>query len=180
MSVLELAAVQAYLNISPGPLDYELQATIDAAEAVIAERCGPLASTATTVRVESSGQTGLALPVAPAVSLTSVTPVGGTALTLADLYLNTRSAVVTFNLGSAFTARYYDVVYNAGRTTCPDDLQMAVKELVRHLWQTRRGPTRRPGSDPSDSAANTIPGAAYLLPFRVTELIAPHLQHGFA
>jgi hypothetical protein len=59
-------------------------------------------------------------------------------------------------------------------------LLMAVKELVRHMWQTQRGPTRRPGSQPSESAANTVPGAAYLLPFRVSELIAPHLQPGFA
>lgn len=180
MSVLVLTDAQAYLNISPGPLDYELQATIDAAEAVIAKLCGPLASTATTSRVEGCGTKALVLPVTPAVSLTSVTPVNGTALTLSDLYLNTLSGVVTYTVGYTFPALTYDVVYNAGRTTCPSDLLLAVKELVRHLWQTRRGPTRRPGSDASDALANTIPGAAYLLPFRVTELIAPHLQPGFA
>jgi hypothetical protein len=114
------------------------------------------------------------------VSLTSVTPYNGTALTLSDLYLDTASAVVTYNSGAGFSANYYDVVYQAGRTTCPDDLLMAVLELVRHLWLTRRGPTRRPGSDPSEGTSNTVPGAAYLLPFRVSELVAPHLQPGFA
>lgn len=179
MSVLALADARAHLNISGTDRDGDLAATISAAEAVIAQRCGPLTSTATTVRVWG-GSCELVLPTTPAVSLTSVTPYNGTALTLSDLYLSTASAVVTYNTGAQFYARYYDVVYQAGRSTCPDDLLMAVKELVRHLWSTRRGPTRRPGSDPSESTANTVPGAAYLLPFRVSELIAPHLQPGFA
>jgi hypothetical protein len=178
MSVLALADARAYLNIAGSDRDAELTSTIAAAEAVIAKWCGPLASTATTARVSAAGG-ALILPTSPAVSLTSVTPVGGTALTLSDLYLDTAAAVVTYNSGS-FASGTYDVVYQAGRSTCPDDLLMAVQELVRHLWSTRRGPTRRPGSDPSESTSNTVPGAAYLLPFRVSELIAPHLQPGFA
>lgn len=179
MSVLTLADARTHLNVTAGPHDAEVQAFIDAAEAAIIQRCGPLASTAATVRVRGGG-TALVLPTIPAVSLTSVTPVDGTALTLADLYLDTGAGLVTYNSGSTFTDRLYDVVYNAGRTTCPEDLLMAVKELVRHMWQTQRGPTRRPGSQPSEGTANTVPGAAYLLPFRVSELIAPHLQPGFA
>jgi hypothetical protein len=179
MSVLALADARAYLNIAGTDRDGDLASTIAAAEAVIGQHCGPLASTTKTVRVLGGG-CALVLPTTPAVSLTSVTPYAETAITLSDLYLDTASAVVTYNSGAGFSARYYDVVYQAGRTTCPDDLLMAVKELVRHLWSTRRGPTRRPGSDPSESTSNTVPGAAYLLPFRVSELIAPHIQPGFA
>ena len=122
----------------------------------------------------------LRLPTAPAISLTSVTPVNGTAITLTDLYLNTRGARVTYNSGAGFYARFYDVVYSAGRTTCPADLLEAIEELVRHMWQPQRGPTRRPGSEPSEGTANTVPGAAYLLPFRVSELIEPHLLTNYA
>ena len=179
MSVLDLASANAHLNITSGTSDVEVQAFIDAAEAAIAKRCGPRASTAVTVRVRG-GALELLLTTTPALSLTSVTPVDGTALTLGDLYLDTAAGLVTFNSGSAFSARYYTVVYNAGRSPCPADLLMAVKELLRHMWQTQRGPTRRPGSQPSEGTANTVPGAAYLLPFRVSELIAPHLQPGFA
>lgn len=178
MSVLTLQQAQTHLNMGAQHAT-ELQSFIDAAEAAIAKRCGPLASTATTVRVDGGGF-ALTLPTTPALSLTSVTPADGTALTLTDLYLNTGAGVVTYNSGITFTARFYDVVYNAGRATVPDDLLMAIKELVRHMWQTQRGPTRRPGSQPSEATANTVPGAAYMLPFRVSELIAPHLQHGFA
>lgn len=179
MSTLTTAQAKAHLSISVSTYDSELQGVIDAAEAVITRRCGPLTSTAVTRSVRSSGGAML-LPVIPALSLTSVTPVGGTALTLGDLYLDTEAGLVTYASGSGLAAGYYTVVYSAGRSSVPDDLLLAVKELVRHFWETRRGPTRRPGSTSSDATANSIPGAAYMLPFRVSELIAPHMQPGFA
>lgn len=175
MSVLLLADAKTHLNITGTTPDVELQAVIDSAEAAIVKKCGPLASTATSVRVRGCTHM-LALPVMPAISLTSVTPRDGSALTLSDLYLNTASAVVTYNDGSRFPATYYDVVYSAGRTTCPDDLLFAVKELVRHLWQTQRGLTAR--TLPSEDGAAS--GAGYLLPNRVLTLIGPHTQPGFA
>lgn len=178
MSVLQIADARKHLNISGTSQDTELQAIIDAAEAAIVMRVGPLVSTPVTFRAKGGGK-GLLLTVTPALSLTSVTPVGGTALTLADLYLDERAGLVTYNSGAFFTASAYDVAYAAGRTTTPADLLNAVKELVRHLWMSQRGPTRRPGSPPSDAAANTLPGAAHTLPFRVTELIAPHRQYDF-
>lgn len=174
MSALTLAQAKSHLNISGTTYDTELQGVIDAAEAVIAQRCGPLTPTTVTRRVE--GGYGLTLPVLPALTLTSVTPADGTALTLGDLYLDTASGVVAYNGGSGFYTRYYTVVYTAGRDSVPADLLFAVKELVRHLWETRRGPTRRPGSEPSES----VPGAAYALPRRVEQMLTPHLQSGFA
>jgi len=182
MSVLSLPLAKDHLNVSGTPTtlgDTELQAIIDSAEAAIAQKCGPLASTATTSRVRGDGVERLVLPVPPVISLTSVTPVGGTALTLGDLMV-TAGGVVEYVNGGSFGSRWYDVVYAAGRTACPADLLWAVKELVRHLAETQRGPGRQIGPRQSDAAANTIPGAAYQFPFRVTEAIAPHLQHGFA
>jgi len=181
MSVLTIAQAQAHLNLTTAEHDVELQAMIDSSEAVLAKHCGPLTSTVITTRVKGARST-LVLPTTPALSLTSVTPVGGgAALTLTDLYLDARAGVVTYNNpNSVFSSQFYDVVYAAGRTTVPADLLMADKELVRHMWQTQRGPTRRPGSSPSESMANTLPGAAHALPFRVSELISPHIQYGFA
>lgn len=182
MAVLTLAEAKAHLNIPATTTthDSELTAFITSAEAAIAALCGPLESTAKTVRVRGGGD-ALALPYAPAVSLTSVTPVGSTALTLGDLYLDTAAAVVTYDEGGTFSSDRYTVVYQAGRSTCPADLLLAVKELVRHLWKSsQRGGSTRPGSGGGEGYSNTLPGAAYALPFRVTELIAPHLQPGFA
>lgn len=174
MSVLTVAQAKAYLSITTD-VDAQLQTFIDAAEAAIATKCGPLAATTVTDQVTAASG-ALMLTTPPVISLTSVTPIGGgTALTLADLTLNQPSGVV-----SDVPSGTYTVVYSAGRSAVPPDLLMAVKELVRHLWNTQRGPTTRPGSITSETTSNTLPGAAYMMPFRVAELIAPHMQAGFA
>lgn len=179
MSVVALAEVKTHLNLTVSTHDAEVQSFIDAAESAIGERVGPLASTTQSVRVRGESRS-LVLPVAPAVSLTSVTPPDSSALTLSDLYLDEGAAIVRYESGGTFSARHYDVVYEAGRAVCPADLKLAVKELVRHLWTTQRGATARPGSRESEAASNTLPGAAYVFPFRVEQLISPHEQPGFA
>jgi hypothetical protein len=179
MSVVLLADVKTHLNITDVTYDAELQSMIDSAEATIVRKCGPLAPTATTRRVY--GGSFLIVEITPAISLTSVTPATASPISVSLLHLEP-TGIITYNSGQMFTDRYYDVAYSAGRTTCPADLALAVKELVRHLWDTQRGPTRRPGSESSQSAVLTQrqPGAGYLLPFRVLELIAPHLQNALA
>lgn len=177
MSTLLLADAKSYLNITSATHDVELQEFIDTAESAIAKRCGPLASTVTTRRVR--GGSALVLPVTPVIDLTSVTDVvSGATETIADL-LVTPGGVVERLHGGGFTARWYDVVYNAGRASVPDDLLLGVKELLRHLWETQRG-TSRTASPRSDAASNTVPGAAYLFPFRVEQLIEPYVQPGIA
>lgn len=174
MSVVDLASTKRHLTITATTHDAELQSFIDTAEAAIGERVGPLAATTQTARVRGGGRM-LVLPKSPAISLTSVTPADdATALTLGDLYLDKDAGLVTYEDGGSFPARHYTVVYEAGRAALPADLRTAVLELVRHLWDTQRGPTRRPGSTASDAASNTIPGAAYMFPFRVEQLLAPH------
>lgn len=176
MAVVDLAAAKAYLQIDNTGSDTALPAYITAAEAVIAERCGPLEASSRTDRIRGGGE-ALLLRTVPAISLTSVTPVDGSALTIGDLYLDAGAGVVTMNSGAGFSARYYTVVYSAGRSSCPADLVLAVKELVRHLWQPQRGPKARTNATPDPDALQTL---ARLMSPRVTELIAPHLQPGFA
>lgn len=171
MSALTLDDAMTHLNITVDTYDGELQAVIDSAEAMLAQRVGPLEATTVTRRIPGC-TSALVLPVTPAIELTSVTPNTGSALTVADLYLDGRSGLVTRNDLGSFTAAFYDVVYEAGRATCPDDLLFAVKELVRHLWRTQRGGSARPGSTDSQQA----PG--YLIPYAVAELLAPHVQIG--
>jgi hypothetical protein len=179
MSALALQVAKDHLNITVNEYNGELQSTIDSAEATLAEIVGPLSPVEVTARVAGGGPC-LVLPDSPAIDLVSVTPYLGTALTLSNLWLETKTAIVTQNSGVGFPMQHYTVVYNAGRATVPGDLMMAVKELVRHMWSTQRGATRRPGSNPSDSTSNTLPGAAHTLPFRVTELIGPHRQTALA
>ncbi|WP_374457715.1 phage head-tail connector protein [Nocardioides sp.] len=178
MSVLDLAKAKAHLNISGTGHDGELQDFIDRAEGAIKEKCGPLTPVEVTERVASSGGRGLVLRTTPVIALTSVTPVGGSAYSLSGLEIDESAGVIEWANGQRFTRGRYVVVYQAGRVEVPKDLLLGVAELVRHFWETQRGPTMRPGSRASEGAANTIPGAAHAWPFRVTELVAPYVQVG--
>lgn len=172
MAVPNLDDIKAHLNIDDVKHDDKLRDFIEAAVAAIGERVGPLAPEARTVRVRPAGR-GLRVP-SPAISLTSVTGNDGAEVTISDLYL-APTGLISLEDGGALTARFYTVTYMAGRDPIPADLVLAVKELVRHFWDTQRGPTVRPGAGRSDSAANSVPGAAYTFPFRVSELLKPHL-----
>lgn len=179
MSALTLADAKMHLNISTPDNDVELQGMIDSTEAVIAGLIGPLASTSTTSVVDGRGSV-LVLPVTPVISLTSITGAAGDSVSVANLSV-IPPGIVAYNMMGTndpglffFPSRWYTVVYNAGRTTVPADLLLAIKELLRHLWQTQRG-SARPGV-----GGNEQPTAGYLIPNRVAELLAPYLQPSFA
>ena len=173
MSVVTLAAAKAYQNITVSTYDAELQLFLDAAEASIVNKCGPLQSTAFTKRVRG-GKAFLSLPTTPVLTLTSVTPVGGTALDVSKLNADP-AGPIEYLAGGTFTAAFYDVVYTAGRTSLPADLAHAVKEHTRHLWESQQGGTRRPGTTPGPA-----PGSEYIFTVRVDELISTYMQSNFA
>lgn len=173
MSVLDLAVVKAHLNITAATYDAELSRFIDAAEAALARRVGPLAATATTVVVDGA-RCSLVLPIFPAGDLTSVTDADGNALDVGDLRISGAGVVEYADGRRVFYSRSYTVVYAAGYAPLPADLEMAALEMVRHLWVTQRGSGTRPGSPPSNELSNTLPGAVYALPIRVQQLIAPY------
>lgn len=181
MAIVTLAEVKTHLNITSSTNDTELGQFSTRAEAAMIRRVREVEPTSKTVRVDGGGRRGLCLPTGQAIaSVTSVTPVGGAALDMATLFVKASSGVIEYNLGGCFTARAYDVAYMAGFTVTPEDLKLATLELVRHFWETQRGGSVRPGSRPSESLSNTIPGAAHALPFRVTELLAPWLRTAVA
>lgn len=180
MAVVEVEELRAYLNMRDDSHDSQLTERIDEAQAAIEAKVGPLEPSLTTVRVMPA-HGHLRLTVAPAVSLISITPADSPSLQVATLHLDQAAAVVTTNDGTPLAARYYDVTYVAGREDCPDNLRLAVKELARHLWSaSKRAGAGRPGSQQSESTANTVPGAAFLFPFRVEQLLADELEDGFA
>lgn len=176
MSVLSLADAKRHLNIDVDTYDTELQATIDSAEQIIADRCGPLAPTAVTDRVSISGGYSFTLRTTPVISLTTATSVFGTSTADASQLFVSPSGVVTWRDGiSRFYWGEYDVVYQAGRATVPPALLFAVKEMVRHLWTTQQGGGSRPGTAPQAAT----PG--FLIPNMVREAMEPYVQEfGFA
>lgn len=146
MSVVMLDSAKQHLNITVGTYDGELQSFLDRAEAAYGRRIGPLAPTAKTERVRG-GTAVLRLSFTPIISLTSVTSIEGSTIATSQL-TSLSGGRVEYSQGGYFASRFYDVVYQAGRTSLGDDLKMDVLELVRRLWSaSQRGPTRRPGSD---------------------------------
>lgn len=172
MSVLTPSDVKPHLGLTGVALDDELQDFIDAAEAALTVRVGPLAATARTVRIPGSGSSCLALPTMPVTAVASITGKSGT-LAAVD-WFNGGAGVVYSE--SVFSEAYYDVAYTAGHVPLPADLRKAAMELVRHLWKTQRGVGSARGASPDESA----PGSAHTFPYRVQQLIAPYLLPGFA
>jgi hypothetical protein len=179
MAVLSLPEAKTHLNIptSNTTNDGELVGFIEAAEQSIADECGPLVPTTVTERVD--GQfSSLKLHTTPVLSIISVTPVGGTALSPSELAeLDVRSGgIITMISGGWFGSRRYDVVYQAGRTSVPANLLLGIKEHIRYLWESQLGNAPSSGALPEDQFGTAAPLAA--LARRVEQLIRPYKQLG--
>lgn len=187
MSLVPLPDVKSHLNITSPADDTELQAMLDAAESAICRRLGGTGTlAATSVTQRAPGRTpALVLNYLPVVSLTSVTGVYSGALTPGDLDFDATDGLVYWLPQSSpvtFVDPYYTVVYQTGYANLaalPDDLVLAVKEQVDHLWTSQRGSGQsRPGTRPTEPIQFASQVGA--LPPRVQELINPYLRSGFA
>lgn len=167
MSVILLYEVMAYLRMSPSSTNVDesvLQATIDTAESMVAQRVGPLASGAQSSIV--FGGPSFVLPTTTT-AITSATDLDGNAVTsgfkvgVGGVVTNSSCALGTWTL-----------VYTAGWAEMPAPVRTAVLELVRHLWRPQRGTAARPVDD--------SPAPGYLIPNRVRELLDPYALPGFA
>ncbi len=161
MSVLDVNDLLTHLGADNSPPE-QGQVVLDAAEAAIANRIGPLASTAFTVTVEAACTT-LVLPHARIVAVTD--PASGATVDQA-------TGIVTYPTG--FTAGQV-VTYTAGFSTLPGDLRLAVLELARHMWSKAY---RATGGPRTNDAAPVLGG--YLLPAAVESLLEPYTGMGFA
>lgn len=180
MTVLSVPDAKAHLQLTQPVENTLIQSYIDSAVAAIGELVGPLEPTAVTDRVRTANAGVLIVTTTPAISVTSITPIDGPALSLTGIDIDP-AGVITADGAAPFTDRAYDVVYQAGRATCPADLVMAVKELVRAQWTTSVNGGRGPAAQRSERAANTVKGAEGTMPFEVSRLLAPHLlATGFA
>ena len=166
MSVILLDEAMPYLRMSPSSTNVDeavLQATIDTAESLVAQRVGPLASGA-----QSSilfGGPSFVLPTTTT-AVTSATALDGNAVT-SDFKVGVGGVVTN----SSCALGTWTLVYTAGYSTLPAPIRTAVLELVRHLWRPQLGAASRPSDDGA-------PG--YLIPNRVRELLDPYALPGFA
>lgn len=173
MSVLDLAQdVKPYLSISGTDNDTRLEAALDAAEALMAQKIGPLTATTFTDVVDGGGRSALTLERFPVVALSSVTTDSGATVDTSLLTLD-RSGVVTYKSRAAFNATSYTVEYAAGwEAPLPPDVIRAVAALTQHLWSPQRGPATRGG--PTDQTASP----AYALPHFVEQMVSHYIPLG--
>jgi hypothetical protein len=169
VSTVLLADAKAFLNLTTTTNDAELQDMLDRAESILARRVGPLAPAA----VEGEVHTGpgpLLLKRYPVISVTSATS-DGVAVNDLDLDVDTGRLYGTFSSAR----RGVKVTYTEGRSVLPLDLEAAVLELTRHLWQSQRGnaPAAMVLQDPDERTLQGV--SSYLLPYRVQTLIEPYL-----
>lgn len=80
-------------------------------------------------------------------------------------------------IATAFAAgeRNIMLTYTYGFATLPNDIQLALKMLVKHLWLTQRGSTQRPNAGGDDMPQA---GAAFMWPYRVLEILRAHIVPG--
>lgn len=165
MATVDLAAVKRHLNITDTDSDAELTDFLSAANTMLASIVGPLSGSGLTGRCVSDGSV-MPLPTMPVQSVDTMAALTDldTALTPADYTLD-KPAGVLYDVPPGT----YTVTYTGGWVDLPDDLALAVKELVRHLWATQRG---RPSGRQSNLDA--APVDAFAIPNRVLELVAPY------
>lgn len=178
MSAVSLTDVKAHLNMTGSGNDTELQRFIDAAETAIGHRVGPL-TPESRVEKHNGGSSVIVLRSPRAVSLTSIAYADGSTYSSSDYDLDTDTGVLYLAYGGTYSRypggqRNVTVAYQAGWSSLPADLVQAVKELVRHLWETQRGAATgaRPGFADEDSAA--LAGSFSSWPIRVRELLEPY------
>lgn len=87
-------------------------------------------------------------------------------------------------VGMFFTSGYrnINVQYTAGfgpigSGLIPGDIQLAIKLIVQHLWDAKRGGTKRPGMGGDDMPS---PEAAYSWPQRAEEIADGYFVEGIA
>jgi hypothetical protein len=139
-----------------------------------------------TYRRKVFGSTELVMPVAPIISVTSVTPQYGgiPAIDTSLLTVDKDSGVIYYtDLVTCFPRCPLYVVFIAGRYIVDEAISHAAKIILAHLWETQRGRgaqttvTRRSSSDDT----TVLPGFGFSIPNRAIELLKPlSLKTGLA
>lgn len=192
--IVTLAQAKAQLGIVSTDFDADLELAISSASQWVANKIGPVAGSPTVDEWHDGGGTQIVLRNdGPIQSVTSVTESWGSIdYTLTEVTLDSGSLGSAFeftadlNLGlivrraAGAAVRFapgkanIHVTFVAGYATVPDDIVTATLLYLQYQWETRRGPSQRPGRGPSPSMS---PGEMY---GRAMELLSSYMPPGIA
>ena len=191
LGIVSLDEVKAHLNIpaSNTTNDEEIRRFMDAASDLAENYVGCVLGRKTFVNEKYSGNTDIIRLNNPrAISITSVYE-NGVLLDPAAYVLDyTGQRLTRVTTGSLSGPNYFGiwapgaqnivVSYVAGFVNPPASAKQGVLEIIRHLWQTQRGPTAVVGRN--QSGDDFVQGATYSLPRRAIELLDPVSLPGLA
>lgn len=171
--LLSLDDAKQHLNIPAATTTYdaELEVYVAATTGSVEGIIGPVGRRTVTETVYPSSGV-LLLSTTPVLSLTSVTPYAGTALTVGSLVLSPNSGVVYPGTYGSFWASSYVVVYTVGRASVPAEVNLAARIILAHLWETQRGPAELPLAAPDEGGL--VAGFGFAIPNRAKELLAAY------
>lgn len=173
MSVIDLARFKEHLSeaVAANAGDAELQRTLDAAEALVAKRCGPLGAGAETLTEHAFGA-NLVLPRTRLQSITEVRDPDGNVVTLAPGAVNLLSGVITLPYRRV-GAWQVDIPADAD-AALPADLELAILIIAAHLWETQRVPGANRSAGFGQPQGTPTPPVGFAIPNRAATLMAPY------
>lgn len=171
LSLVSLAEVKAYLNITSSSTDEELRGFILWATDISERLTSRTLRRRTLTETQSGSGFTVSLNSQPIISVTSVTE-NGTALTEnTDFVVDTIRGVIY--RGTTTNSRYWkpgndniSITYVAGELNPNPTARLLVLETCRHLWRTQRGasPMAMGGDE------QYLPGQANIVTYRMKEL----------
>lgn len=173
-----LDELKTHLDVTSTTHDSEMQDTLDAAAQLVAQHVGPLDAETVTERHRQPGDP-LVLRKSPVVSVSSVTDFGGTAYASTDYTLEPESGLLYLAYDGAYSAwssSGVTVVYEAGRSTLPRPIAMAILIVAADLWETQMGGGAGVPSYPGaeDDLARSGLGAP-VIPPKALQLLEPYM-----
>jgi hypothetical protein len=178
VSLISRAEAKAHLQITTTAYDEELSRFMMAATELVETRAGYTIRRQFTDEIDApDGTPGLALPRYPVLSVQSVTSVwpGGPSWATADLLPPDPAGIVYRNIqGAGFWGGPWNVLYTVGRLVPLEDHLHAVKEQLRHLWETQRG-SMAPALLSGEEVFTTAAGFSFSVPRRVLELLTDEM-----
>lgn len=172
--IVSLADARTHLNLRSSTNDDELRSFIAAATEVIEKDpdigVGPVV--VRTYTEQASAGRCLTLWRTPVVSITSVEPYQtvGTSYDPAGLVFDSVTGIVERSDGLWFTGGPFSVTYKAGRSVVPANIRLAALEMIKHWWESQRGPAVGARPPVSGEPVVTV-SSGYAIPTRCAQML---------
>lgn len=193
-SVVTLQQAKDFLNITNTTSDAELPFYTSAATAMWANRGGPVGEPGAPLdEWYDGGRPTIVVRTRPIVTVTLVEESwGSTKYTLTETATGSGGTAFAYTVDKATGTfvrraagiavpfavgeRNVHIQYTPGYATVPEDIQLAVLLLLKHMWTTQRGIGKRPGLGGEEGTMKE----SFAWPDRVEEILAGYVVPGVA